>query len=56
MQHLQCRDAAVSRILTLSPYDEQHTAAGYFCLCEAQLWVQASVGEEGYSQVLAEVS
>ena len=32
VQHLQCRDAAVSHILTLSPYDEQHTAAGYFCV------------------------
>ena len=32
LQHVQCGDAAVSHILTLSPYDEQHTAAGYFCV------------------------
>ena len=32
VEHLQCRDAAVSNILTMSSCDEQHTAAGYFCV------------------------
>ena len=32
VEHFQSRDAAVSNILTMSSCDEQHTAAGYFCV------------------------